>query len=295
MAASTTMLFRVRPKELESVDASTALLRAARTAGSGGVVSPLIRPNLIEHKPFDHTAIPATLRRVFNLPSLGARDGLSGGVDHLAGLFVARTDAPMKLPNVATAGVAALAPTHPSSKTAARRPAALLSDDPHGNLACTPPLRVHSAPRGRSSRATCRHPRPRSRAQDTRRRVRIPEGSGTTGAREAGRGGRRPRLTRGHDTEVGLKAATLVSRGSHINQAKKAAEHIEESFKDLALEEGILGSFDNAQMQHFYKKHKLIELRPFKERSDRNEGFPEKSTEKFKYALHYRLEEIQRK
>jgi phospholipase C len=105
------------------------------------IVSPLIRRNLIEHRPFDHTAIPATLRRVFKLPSLGQRDGLSGGVDYLADLLAARTDAPMTLRDVATAGVAALASTARSPKTAPRRPNALLSDDPHGNKAAE----LHSA------------------------------------------------------------------------------------------------------------------------------------------------------
>jgi phospholipase C len=101
------------------------------------VVSPLIPRNLIEHRTFDHTAIPATLSRVFGLPSLGTRDGISGGVDHLATL-VARTDAPMQLPDVATAG---LAPSAPSSGTAPRRPAALVSDEPDGLLAA----QLHSA------------------------------------------------------------------------------------------------------------------------------------------------------
>ena len=104
------------------------------------IVSPLIRGNLIEHRTFDHTAIIATLCRVFKLPSLGARDGINGGVDHLVGLAF-RSETPPTLPDVATAGVAAFASTRPSTKTAARRPAALLSDDPYGNLAAL----LHSA------------------------------------------------------------------------------------------------------------------------------------------------------
>ena len=62
------------------------------------VVSPLIAKNLIEHKHFDHTAIYATVRRIFNLPPFGEREGITGGVDHLVGVR-ARTDAPMKLPD----------------------------------------------------------------------------------------------------------------------------------------------------------------------------------------------------
>jgi phospholipase C len=99
------------------------------------VVSPLIRRNLIEHRSFDHTAIPETVRRVFNLPSFGTRGGLSGGVDQLAALRTARTDAPLTLPNVALAGVAPSSLTPPLPKTAARRPGALIAADPDGNKA----------------------------------------------------------------------------------------------------------------------------------------------------------------
>jgi phospholipase C len=105
------------------------------------IVSPLIPRNLIEHRLFDHTAIPATLCRVFNLPSFGTRDGLSGGVDQLAVLAEPRTDAPMKLPDVTPAGAVALALTKPTAKTSPRHPDALVSDDPHGNKAAL----LHSA------------------------------------------------------------------------------------------------------------------------------------------------------
>jgi phospholipase C len=101
------------------------------------VVSPLIPRNLIEHKTFDHTAIPATLSRVFKLPALGTRDGISGGVDHLVGLKF-RPDTPTTL--LANAGVTAIA-ARPVAKTAARRPDALLSDDPSGTVTAL----LHSA------------------------------------------------------------------------------------------------------------------------------------------------------
>ena len=90
------------------------------------VVSPLISRNLIDHRVYDHTAIPATLRRVFGLRSLEGRNGISGGVGYLAGP-VARTDAPTRLPGAAMAALAALAP-----KTAPPRPAARVSEDPEG-------------------------------------------------------------------------------------------------------------------------------------------------------------------
>ncbi|MEH2560177.1 hypothetical protein V1286_007706 [Bradyrhizobium algeriense] len=95
------------------------------------VVSPLIPRNLIDHRVYDHTAIPATLRRVFALPSLGGRDGITGGVDHLAG-SVARTDAPMRLPNAAIIGAPAPAP-----RNAPPHPTALISKDLEGVAAST--------------------------------------------------------------------------------------------------------------------------------------------------------------
>ena len=99
------------------------------------VVSPLIPRNLIDHRVYDHSAIPATLRRVFKIPALGNRDGISGGVDHLAGV-VARTDAPLKLPDVAITGVAPLKPVPLFARVAPPgHPEVLVKDDPHGNLA----------------------------------------------------------------------------------------------------------------------------------------------------------------
>jgi phospholipase C len=99
------------------------------------VVSPLIPRNLIDHRPYDHSAIPATLRRVFKLPALGKRDGISGGVDHLAGV-VARTDAPLTLPDVALTGMALLKPVPLFARvTPPRHAEALVTDDPHNNLA----------------------------------------------------------------------------------------------------------------------------------------------------------------
>jgi phospholipase C len=103
------------------------------------VVSPLIRKNLISKEIFDHTAIYATLRRVFNLPKMGERDGMSGGVNHLAGLS-ARTDAPMKLPDAAAPGVTE-AQIPPTSRTSPPSPNALLADTPESLQAA----QLHSA------------------------------------------------------------------------------------------------------------------------------------------------------
>jgi len=104
------------------------------------IVSPLIPRNLIDHRTYDHTAITATISRLFGVPSLGQRDGISGGLDHLVGTQ-ARTDAPLKLPGVPAPAVAGPPADGATSgrprepKAALRDSAALVSEDPHGNVA----------------------------------------------------------------------------------------------------------------------------------------------------------------
>jgi phospholipase C len=104
------------------------------------IVSPLIPRNLIDHRPYDHTAITATISRLFGVPSLGQRDGISGGLDHLVGTE-ARTDAPLQLPDVPAPAHTGLPADDTTSgtirkpKTALRHSAALISEDPHGNVA----------------------------------------------------------------------------------------------------------------------------------------------------------------
>ena len=98
------------------------------------VVSPLIQGNMIEHRTFDHTAIPATLSRVFKLPLLGARNDVIRGLDHLVG-NVFRSETPATLPDAATTGALASATTRSLDEMAARNATALISDDPQGSLA----------------------------------------------------------------------------------------------------------------------------------------------------------------
>jgi len=66
------------------------------------IVSPLIPRNLIEHRPYEHASIPATVERVFGLHGLNSRDGRCNGANHLATLATARADTPRTLPAVAT-------------------------------------------------------------------------------------------------------------------------------------------------------------------------------------------------
>jgi phospholipase C len=69
------------------------------------IVSPLIPTNLIDHRLYDHTSIPATIEGIFGLPSLTARDAAANRVTPLVSLPVPRSDCPVTLPNPAVSGV----------------------------------------------------------------------------------------------------------------------------------------------------------------------------------------------
>lgn len=68
------------------------------------VVSPYIRRATIDHTPYDHSSIPATVERVFGLASLTARDAAARDVLHLLQLPTPRGDAPLNLPEPADSG-----------------------------------------------------------------------------------------------------------------------------------------------------------------------------------------------
>jgi phospholipase C len=68
------------------------------------VVSPLIPKNLIDHRLYDHTSVPATIEGLFGLPSLTARDATANRVSALTSLQVPRLDCPTTLPNPASSG-----------------------------------------------------------------------------------------------------------------------------------------------------------------------------------------------
>jgi phospholipase C len=61
------------------------------------VVSPLIPRNTIDHTPYDHASIPATVERNFGLPSLTDRDQAAKDVLHLLSLDTPRSDTPAVL------------------------------------------------------------------------------------------------------------------------------------------------------------------------------------------------------
>ena len=63
------------------------------------VVSPWIPRNTVDHTLYDHTTIPATVKKVLGLPSfLTARDAAANTFSHLLSLDAARDDCPAALP-----------------------------------------------------------------------------------------------------------------------------------------------------------------------------------------------------
>jgi len=65
------------------------------------VISPLVPRNLIDHRIYDHSSIPATIERTFKLPALTRRDAVANGLNALVTLKTARTDTPVTLPSPA--------------------------------------------------------------------------------------------------------------------------------------------------------------------------------------------------
>lgn len=66
------------------------------------VVSPWIAKNLIDHRLYDHSSVPAMLEQLFGLPPLTARDAAAASPAVLATLDAPRSDAPTQLPNPAS-------------------------------------------------------------------------------------------------------------------------------------------------------------------------------------------------
>jgi|HubBroStandDraft_2_1064218.scaffolds.fasta_scaffold00045_42 phospholipase C len=62
------------------------------------LVSPLIPANTIDHRLYDHSSVPATLVKIFNLFSMTQRDAKANDLVSLAALKSARADAPTSLP-----------------------------------------------------------------------------------------------------------------------------------------------------------------------------------------------------
>jgi phospholipase C len=102
------------------------------------IVSPLIPRNQVDHRAYDHAAIPATLESLFGIAPLTERDLNALPLDALCTLAAARTDPPMFLPDPAAGSPApATARVDLASATVAA-PAETVNE---GNL----PAVVHSA------------------------------------------------------------------------------------------------------------------------------------------------------
>lgn len=67
------------------------------------IVSPYIQANIIDHRAYDHSSVPATLEELFGLQPLTQRDAAANSVLSLVTLDQPRTDTPTKLPEPAAA------------------------------------------------------------------------------------------------------------------------------------------------------------------------------------------------
>ena len=65
------------------------------------VCSPWIPRNLIDHRGYEHASVPATVERLWNLPSMTDRDDHARDLGSLLSLSSPRTDAPETLPSAA--------------------------------------------------------------------------------------------------------------------------------------------------------------------------------------------------
>jgi phospholipase C len=99
------------------------------------VVSPLIPRNLIDHHPYEHSSVVATVVRLFDLKEL-ARSSFTSDLKPLATLDVPRADAPMTLPDPMGGALARVVKT-PFERAVAKRPEKTLADDPTGMMAAT--------------------------------------------------------------------------------------------------------------------------------------------------------------
>jgi phospholipase C len=110
------------------------------------VVSPLVPANLIDHRLYDHSSIPATVEAIFALDPLTARDQTANNVTPLLSLATARTDAPATLPNPASPSMpkVALAAPNPDAKLDIGNLPAFLHVAMRQDIATSPPEAKHA-------------------------------------------------------------------------------------------------------------------------------------------------------
>jgi phospholipase C len=74
------------------------------------IISPWIPRNIIDHRLYDHSSIPATLESLFGLAAMTERDRAANTVLPLLSLSSPRTDAPLTLPSPAVSGIGGCPP-----------------------------------------------------------------------------------------------------------------------------------------------------------------------------------------
>jgi phospholipase C len=117
-------------------------------------ISPLIPRNLVDHRLYDHSSIPATLEHLFTLSSMTERDAMANSLTALVTLSTARQDAPITLPSPADSGVgvphalvtlqapasAALSVSRPTDTVNQGSLPAILQSALHQDLSVSPPV-----------------------------------------------------------------------------------------------------------------------------------------------------------
>jgi phospholipase C len=86
------------------------------------IVSPWIPRNLIDHRLYDHSSIPATLEALFGFLPMTERDRAANNVLPLLSLDSPRTDAPLTLPSPASSGIDGCAPAIGGASASAAQP-----------------------------------------------------------------------------------------------------------------------------------------------------------------------------
>jgi phospholipase C len=69
------------------------------------IISPYTQRGVIDHTAYDHSSVPATLAKVFDLEPLTNRDRAAATLDHLLARTTPRADAPLTLPSPAASGI----------------------------------------------------------------------------------------------------------------------------------------------------------------------------------------------
>jgi phospholipase C len=105
------------------------------------VISPRIAKNVVDHRLYDHSSIPATIESLFGLSPMTRRDAAANRLDALVTLGAAREDTPERLPEPANSGAVAPALAAPAAKVGAAGVTRASGDVDGGNL----PALLHAA------------------------------------------------------------------------------------------------------------------------------------------------------